>query len=196
MPKRTTRKPSPKRGQDITAVYAGSFDPVTLGHLDVIRRASRLFNKLVVGIGRNPDKQEMFTQAERLAMLNAHLRSLPNTRAEAYEGLTTDFVRHCGAHVLVRGIRDFTDLSFELFQANVNMAIGDVDTVFLLTSDEHVLTSSTYIRQIYEMGGGDRRRIERLVPPNVAKSLEGKLGGRRAEYRRQRRGDRNYAPQQ
>lgn len=169
----------PSRTEDILAVYAGSFDPVTLGHLDVIRRASGLFNKLVIGVGLNPDKAELFTQEERLALLQPHLRELLNVRAEAYEGLTTDFVRHCGARVLVRGIRDFTDLSFELFQANVNMAIGDVDTVFLLTSDQHVLTSSTYIKQIFEMGGGDRTRIERLVPPNVARLLEIKLGGRR-----------------
>ena len=166
----------PKEQEEVVAVYAGTFDPVTLGHLDVIRRATRLFNRLVIGVGRNPDKAEMFTQAERIEMLQPHLSALPNAHAEAYDGLTTDFVRHCGAHVLVRGIRDFTDLSFELLQANVNMAIGDVDTVFLLTRDQHVLTSSTYIKQIFEMGGGDRARIERLVPPNVAQCLEEKLG--------------------
>jgi len=167
-----------QRHETITAVYAGSFDPVTLGHLDVIRRAARLFNRLIVGVGRNPDKEELFTPQERLDLLAPHLPALPNTRAEAYDGLTTDFVRHCGAHVLVRGIRDFTDLSFELFQASINRTIGDVETVFLLTSDQHVLTSSTYIRQIYEMGGGDRERIERLVPPNVAEALVRKLGGK------------------
>jgi len=162
---------------EITAVYAGSFDPVTLGHLDVIRRAARLFNKLIVGVGRNPDKSEVFTQSERIALLEPHLRALPNTQAQAYEGLTSEFVRNIGGSVIVRGIRDFTDLSFELLQANVNMAIGGVDTVFLLTSDRHVLTSSTYIKQIFEMGGGRRRAlVERLVPPNVAQALEEKLG--------------------
>ena len=162
---------------EITAVYAGSFDPVTLGHLDVIRRAARLFNKLIVGVGRNPDKSEVFTQSERIALLEPHLRELPNTQAQAYEGLTSEFVRNIGGSVIVRGIRDFTDLSFELLQANVNMAIGGVDTVFLLTSDRHVLTSSTYIKQIFEMGGGRRRAlVERLVPPNVAQALEEKLG--------------------
>jgi pantetheine-phosphate adenylyltransferase len=178
----------PKRPEQITAVYAGSFDPVTLGHLDVIRRAARLFNKLVIGIGRNPDKGEMFTQAERLALLEPHLRDLPNTRAETYDGLTTDFARRVGAHVLVRGIRDFTDLSFELLQANVNLAIGDIETAFLLTSDQHVLTSSTYIKQIYEMGRGDRQRLERLVPPNVAHALEEKLGRSHSHRRSKRKG--------
>lgn len=166
----------PNKRSDITAVYAGSFDPVTLGHLDVIRRAAKLFNRLVVGVGQNPDKREMFTQAERLAMLSPHLRNLQNTRVEAYDGLTIDFARQSGARVLVRGIRDFADLSGELVQANVNMAIGAVETVFLLTRDEHVLTSSTYIKQIFELGGGDRARILRLVPPNVAAALERKLG--------------------
>lgn len=168
----------PKPRGEITAIYAGSFDPVTLGHLDVIRRAARLFNKLVVGIGRNPDKAEMFTHEERLAHLVPHLRDLPNTRVEAYGGLTIDFARQCGARVLVRGIRDITDLSGELLQANVNMVIGEVETVFLLTSDQHVMTSSTYIKQIYEMGGCDRERLKRLVPDNVARALEGKLGHR------------------
>lgn len=171
----------PNRNDHIIALYAGSFDPVTLGHLDVIRRASRLFNQLIVGVGVNPDKRELFAQEERLGLLQPHLAKLPNAHAEAYTGLTIDFAHQCKARVLVRGIRDFTDLSFELLQANVNRAIGNVDTVFLLTSDQHVLTSSTYIKQIYEMGGSNRRRLERLVPANVAELLEMKLGksGRR-----------------
>jgi pantetheine-phosphate adenylyltransferase len=163
---------------EITAVYAGSFDPPTHGHLDVIRRAATLFNRLVVGVGLNPEKREMFNQSERLAMLAPHLEQLENVSASAFVGLTIDFVKRCQARVLVRGIRDFTDLSFEMLQANVNMAIGQVETVFLLTSDQHVLTSSTYIKQIYEMGGGDREKIERLVPPNVVEFLEQKLGRR------------------
>jgi pantetheine-phosphate adenylyltransferase len=165
-----------EKARGITAVYAGSFDPVTLGHLDVITRAARLFNNLVVGVGRNPDKRELFTQSERLAMLQPHLDKTTNVRAAAYVGLTTDFVKHVGGHVLVRGIRDFTDLSFELLQANVNRTIGEVETVFLLTSDQHVLTSSTYIKQVYEMSGGDHSRLERLVPANVMEYLDRRLG--------------------
>lgn len=168
------RQAGPRR--TITAVYAGSFDPVTYGHLDVIRRAARLFNRLVIGVGRNPDKKELFTQQERLVLLLPHLRRLPNTTAAIYEGLTIDFARQCGAQVLVRGLRDVTDLAGELLQANVNSLIGEVETVFLLTGDQHVLTSSTYIKQIYEMGGDDPARIERLVPPNVARALGRKLG--------------------
>jgi len=170
-----------EKPQHIVAVYPGSFDPVTHGHLDVIRRASRLFNELVVGIGRNPGKDELFTPRERLDLLLPHLRDLPNVRAATYDGLTIDFVRSVGGRVLVRGIRDVADLSDEVQQANLNLAIGGIETVFLLTSDQHVLTSSTYVKQIYELGGGDLERVKRLVPDNVARALQVKLGNREAQ---------------
>ena len=169
----------PDRTQRITAVYPGSFDPVTHGHLDVIRRAARLFNSLIIGVGLNPDKSELFTPEERLALLQPHVEPLENVRTEAYDGLTIDFVLRCKARVLVRGVRDISDLSNELLQANVNMALGGIETVFLLTSDQHVLTSSSYVRQIYEMGAGDEDRIKRLVPENVAAALAEKLPRRR-----------------
>lgn len=172
------------RPDPIIAVYAGSFDPVTHGHLDVIRRASKLFNELIVGVGLNPDKAELFTQAERLDLLRPHLQGLDNVRAEAYSGLTIDFVREHGGSVIVRGIRDIADLSNELQQANLNLQIGGVETIFLLTSDQHVMTSSTYVKQIYELGGNDTERIRRLVPPNVAEQLARKLGGARREGKR------------
>ncbi len=171
---------------EIVAVYPGSFDPVTHGHLDVIRRAAGLFNKLVVGVGKNPGKEELFTPRERLNLLRPHLQGLPNVSVKSYDGLTIDFVRRCSGRVLVKGIRDLTDLSRELQQANVNLTVGGIETVFLLTSDQHVVTSSTYIRQIYELGGGDPERIKRLVPPNVAQRLGEKLGRPRRRHTRQR----------
>jgi pantetheine-phosphate adenylyltransferase len=164
--------------EHIIAVYPGSFDPVTLGHLDVIRRAAHLFNELIIGIGRNPGKETLFTPQERIELLEPHLTQFVNVHAEAYDGLTFDFVRKSRARVLIRGIRDTTDLSNELLQANLNLTVGGVDTVFLLTRDQHVLTSSTYIKQIYEMGGGNLERIERLVPRNVAEALAHKLEDR------------------
>ena len=160
----------------IVAVFQGSFDPVTFGHLDVIRRAAQLFNELVVGIGQNPDKQQFFTPQERLELLLPHIADLHNVRAATYDGLTIDFVRDCGAHVLVRGIRDMADLNQEVQVANLNRLVGGVETGFILTSDQHALTSSTYIRQIYEMGGGDISRIKQIVPANVAQRLAAKLG--------------------
>jgi pantetheine-phosphate adenylyltransferase len=169
-----------------TAVFQGSFDPVTFGHLDVIRRAARLFNELVVGIGRNPDKEQLFTPQERLELLRPHIADLRNVRAATYDGLTIDFVRECKAQVLVRGIRDMADLNHEVQVASLNRLVGGVETVFMLTSDQYVLTSSTYIRQIYEMGGSDITRVRQLVPPNVAQRLAEKLGGSRPPLRRRR----------
>jgi len=170
----------PRSHEHVIAVYQGSFDPVTLGHLDVIRRSSRLFNELIVGIGRNPDKQELFTQRERLDLLQPHLAAFPNVRAEIYEGLTVDFVHKCRARVLVRGIRDLGDLTSELRQANVNLAIGGIETIFLMTRDEFVLTSSTYVKQVYEMGGADIERLKKFVPENAALALARKLGNLRS----------------
>lgn len=161
--------------RSVIAVYQGSFDPVTYGHLDVIRRGAILFNELIVGIGQNPEKEQLFTPVERLELLRPHIEGLPNVRAATYDGLTIDFVRQCGAHVLLRGIRDMADLSHEVQLANLNRMIGGVETVFMLASDQHVVTSSTYIKQIYEMGGGDQGRIGQLVPPNVAQRLAEKL---------------------
>lgn len=166
----------PHTSKNIVAVYPGSFDPVTLGHLDIIKRAARLFTEVVVGIGINPKKEELFSPEERLELLRPNLAELPNVRAESYGVLTIDFVRHCGGSVLLRGIRDVNDLSHELRQANINQMIGGIETVFMLTSDQYLLTSGTYIRQIYEMGGGDDAPVKRLVPPNVVTALRRKLG--------------------
>jgi pantetheine-phosphate adenylyltransferase len=164
----------PQRSDPIVALYAGSFDPVTLGHLDIIQRAAGLFNALVVGVGQNPQKTPLFSAEERIALIEPHLPSA-SVRVEAYEGLTVDFARRINARVLVRGIRDIADFSDELHQANLNRVIGHIETVFLLASDRHMVTSSTYIRQIFELGGGDRGQIERLVPGNVAKALRARL---------------------
>lgn len=167
----------------IIALYAGSFDPITLGHLDVILRAARLFNQLVIGVGQNPDKSPLFTPEERMDMIRPHISRLKNVRAEAYDGLTIQFARKCGARVMLRGIRDATDLANEMQQANVNRRIAAFETVFLMTSDQNVLISSTYIKQICELGRGDPRMIEQLVPRNVARALHEKFAGRVAPGR-------------
>lgn len=163
----------------VIAVYPGSFDPVTYGHIDVMRRGARVFGELVVGVGDNPEKAAWFTAEERLEMLRSHVEPLPNVRAEAYTGLTIDFVLACNARVILRGIRDQVDLSSELQQANINQVVGGIETVFLATSDEHALTSSTYIKQIFELGGRNLDRIRRLVPDNVIQRLEATMGANR-----------------
>lgn len=166
----------PNQPGRIIAVYPGSFDPVTFGHLDIIRRSARLFGEVICGIGINPKKEELFSPDERLALLEPHLAEFGNVRAAKYHSLTIDFCRQVGGSVLLRGIRDVNDLSHELRQANVNMMIGGVETIFMLTSDQNVLTSSTYLKQIYEMSGGENAPIHRLVPENVVAALSQKLG--------------------
>lgn len=165
-------KPQP---DEIIAVYPGSFDPVTYGHLDIVRRAAGLFREVIVGIGNNPSKEQLFAPEERRALIAEHLTDVPSVRVEAYQGLTIDFARRYGARVIVRGIRDVNDLSHEIQQANVNQMIGQIETVFLLTSDQNVLTSSTYLKQIFELSHGDEEMVHRLVPPNVAAALRAKF---------------------
>ena len=167
----------PETRKHIVAVYPGSFDPVTHGHLNVIERASGLFNELVIGIGQNPDKRQFFTPQERKEMMQPHISALPNVRAETYEGLTIDFVRSLGGRVLVRGIRDAADLNSEMQQATVNQMIGGIETIFLMTSDKYALISSSLVKQIVQLGG-DQSRVERLVPENVAAAMAAKLGER------------------
>ena len=167
----------PETRKHIVAVYPGSFDPVTHGHLNVIERASGLFNELVIGIGQNPDKRQFFTPQERKEMMQPHISALPNVRAETYEGLTIDFVRSLGGRVLVRGIRDAADLNSEMQQATVNQMIGGIETIFLMTSDKYAMISSSLVKQIVQLGG-DQSRVERLVPENVAAAMAAKLGER------------------
>jgi pantetheine-phosphate adenylyltransferase len=169
-----------------TAVFAGSFDPPTRGHIDLIRRCRRLFDKTIVAVGRNPEKSPMFTPEERVDLLYKLLGDKTDVEVEAYDGLTMDYVRQRGADVIVKGIRDGEDLRNELRQANVNMLAGDVETVFLFTTDQTALISSTLIRQICEMGGLRAGHLERLVPPIVLRRLRAKLRRRPARSGRRR----------
>ncbi len=153
------------------AVFAGTFDPPTNGHLDIIRRARRLFDELIVAVGRNPEKEAFFSEQERVSMLRELTMGMRNVRVETYPGLTMDFAQRKGATAIIKGIRDSSDLGSELQQASVNQIAGNIETVFLMTSDQHALTSSTLIRQIVEFGGADSRRLSRLVSPGVARRL-------------------------
>jgi pantetheine-phosphate adenylyltransferase len=157
------------------AIFPGTFDPVTLGHLDIIERAARLYDRLVVAVGDNPLKKEVFTQEERREMLAAHTRHIANVEAHAYTGLTIEFARRMGARVILRGIRDNVDLHAELEIATTNLIMGSIETVFLMTAGQHSLTSSTLIKQIVQFGQYDPDHLARLVPLDVAKRLEERL---------------------
>jgi pantetheine-phosphate adenylyltransferase len=157
------------------AVFPGSFDPVTHGHLNIIGRGAKLFDRFVIGVGVNPTKQSVFTPEERQAMLREHTTHLPNVEVQTYDCLTVEFARQQGARVIMRGIRDSADLRAELEIATTNLIIGGIETIFLMTSPEHVMTSSTLIRQVVEIGGYDTDRLEHLVPKDVAAKLRDRL---------------------
>lgn len=153
------------------AVFPGQFDPITNGHLDVIRRGVRLFDELIVGVGINPEKRELFTLDERVQMIAALLDRTPGVRIERYTGLTVDFVRRARALAILRGIRDVSDLRYEFQLAQANRAVGGVETVFIMTGDQYALTSSSLIRQIVALGG-DIDQLKGLLPDLVIDRLK------------------------
>lgn len=157
------------------AIFTGSFDPVTNGHMDIIERGRKIFDHLIVGVGRNPEKPEIFSASERVEMLQELVAGMSNVSVESYEGLTIDFALSRGARAILRGIRDIIDLTSELQQANTNLIVGGIETVFILASHEHTLTSSTLIKQIVSIGSHEPEHLSRLVPLPVAKRLSDKL---------------------
>jgi pantetheine-phosphate adenylyltransferase len=161
------------------AVFPGQFDPITNGHLDVIRRGTTLFDELVIAVGVNPDKRELFSLDERVHMIRQLLKAIPNTRVEKYTGLTADFVRKMNATAILRGIRDVSDLRYEFQLALANRAVGGVETVFIMTGDQYALTSSSLIRQIVSLGG-DITSLKAVVPSLVVTRLRDKQRAVRA----------------
>ncbi len=156
------------------ALYAGTFDPVTLGHLDLIDRGVRLFPSLVVGVADNVRKTPLFTAAERVAMLREEIRRSGVGKVEvvSFRGLVVDWARDHGVDVLLRGVRTTSDFEYEYQMALTNRALaGDVESVFVMPSEKYAYLSSTLIREVVR-GGGD---VSRWVPPAVAKALARKL---------------------
>jgi pantetheine-phosphate adenylyltransferase len=154
-------------------VFPGQFDPVTNGHLDVIRRGVRLFDELVVGVGNNPEKRELLTLDERVRLLRPLVSDIPRVTVEKYRGLTVDFVRHCKATAILRGIRDVSDLRYEFQLAMANRAVGGIETVFIMAGDQYALTSSSLIRQVVALGG-NVEELAAIVPRPVVEKLREK----------------------
>ena len=154
-------------------VFPGQFDPITNGHIDVIRRGVRLFDELIVAVGINPDKREMFGIDERLEMIRGLVSAIPGVRVEKYTGLTVDFVRKAKATALLRGIRDVSDLRYEFQLALANRTVGDVETVFIMAGEEFALTSSSLIRQVVAFGG-DLQKLAAMLPEVVIQRLKEK----------------------
>jgi len=170
----TTYPPAPAKR---IAVFPGQFDPITNGHLDVIRRGVGLFDELIVAVGVNPEKKGMFSVSQRLAMIRPLLKEIPGTRLEKYTGLTMDFVKKAKATVILRGIRDISDLRYEFQLALANRAVGGIETVFIMTGDQYALTSSSLIRQVVSLGG-DVRKLRGILPQIVLEKLA-TLGNRK-----------------
>ena len=157
------------------AIYPGSFDPVTLGHLDLIERAARLCRELIVAVIDNPSKQTMFSLAERQQLLSRCLVHLPNVRLETFRGLLVEFVRAQQAQAVVRGLRDAGDVSLELQMARLNRGMEPAcETLFLAADSRFVHVSSSFVREIARLGGP----IEALVHPQVAESVYAKVKAR------------------
>ena len=134
------------------AVYVGSFDPLTLGHFDIIRRGAAIFDRVTVGIGINPDKNPLFSPDERLSLTQSVLRPLKNVEIECFEGLTVEFIRHCGARILLRGVRTLSDIETEFTMTLANRALDpEIDTLFLMASEKYTHVSSTLIKQIAQL---------------------------------------------
>jgi pantetheine-phosphate adenylyltransferase len=152
------------------AVFPGQFDPITNGHLDVIHRGVKLFDEVIVAVGMNPDKRELFSLDEREEMIARLLRPIANARVAKYSGLTATFVRENRATAILRGIRDVSDLRYEFQLALANRAVGGVETVFIMTGDQYALTSSSLIRQVVSLGG-DVRQLSAVLPEIVVERL-------------------------
>ena len=155
------------------AIYPGSFDPVTLGHLDIIMRASRLVDQLIIGILVNGAKSPMFSMEERIELLRRVTANMPNVIVEKHDGLLVDFARQKNASVLVRGLRAVTDFEYELQIAQTNHKLNSfVDTVFLTTSVEYSYVSSSIVREIASYGGD----ISQFVPKCIVEDIYRKVG--------------------
>ena len=161
-------------------VFPGQFDPITNGHLDVIRRGAPLFDELIVAVGINPEKREMFTLDERVKIIRSLLKDVPGSRVDKFTGLTVDFARKVKATAILRGIRDVSDLRYEFQLALANRAVGGVETVFIMAGDQHALTSSSLIRQVVALGG-DVRQLKTLLPEIVVEMLREKQRKHRLE---------------
>ena len=158
-----------------TAVYTGSFDPITLGHLDIIQRASPLFNELVIGIGINAEKQSLFEPEQRFELVQSVTGGLDNVRVEVFTGLAVDFVRAIGARVMVRGIRPLTDIAGEFTMMMANQQLDpEIETVFLMASERYAHVSSSLLKQIAALSSDDEQ-LAKFVPRAIIRPLRERL---------------------
>lgn len=154
------------------AVYPGSFDPATYGHIDIIRRAGSLFDEIIVGVLNNSAKSPLFSVEERVNILEKATRNLPNVIVKPFDGLSVNFARENQAQVIVRGLRAVTDFEYELQMAQTNRVLApDIDTVFLTTSLEYAYLSSTIMKEVAKFGGD----LSKFAPPEIIEAVKAKM---------------------
>ncbi|KKD35545.1 MAG: pantetheine-phosphate adenylyltransferase [Limnoraphis robusta] len=150
------------------AIYPGSFDPITLGHLDIIERGCKLFEQVIVAVLRNPNKTPLFTVEERIEQIRTSVRHLDNLEVASFKGLTVEYAKQRNAQVLLRGLRVLSDFEMELQMAHTNKTLSDkIETVFLATSNEYSFLSSSVVKEIAKFSGS----VDHLVPKHVAQDI-------------------------
>ena len=159
------------------AVYVGSFDPLTLGHNDIIRRGAGIFERLTVGVGINPDKRPLFSSEERVNLIRQVVAPLKNVEVTSFEGLAVRFVRNCGAAVMLRGVRTLTDIESEFTMSLANRVLAsDIETVFLTAGEKYTHISSSLIKQVAQFGREEATSLLRdFVPDEVIAPLVAKF---------------------
>ena len=154
----------------VRAIFPGSFDPITNGHLDVIERGMKLFDELIIAVGRSPVKNQLFSPEERVEMIDELIREKKMTgiSVESFEGLTVEYATGKKADVILRGLRSLTDVQYEFQLAMTNRAVTGIETIFIMTSEQYGFTSSTLIREVASLGGD----ISNLIPNNVYERIK------------------------
>lgn len=160
--------------RDQVAIFPGSFDPLTNGHVDIIERTNKIFDKVVVAVLSNPEKKTLFSLEERTELLSTELRSFGSkVSVETFSGLLVDFVRSKNTNIIIRGLRAISDYDYEAQMALMNRALNpEIETLFLTTKEENSYISSTLVKQVARLGGS----ISKLVPPSIEKAVRAKYG--------------------
>jgi pantetheine-phosphate adenylyltransferase len=165
------RKAQVMTRKSVKAIFPGSFDPITNGHLDVINRGMKLFDELIIAVGRSPVKNQLFTPEERVEMISELITDMPSVSVESFEGLTVEYAAKKKADVILRGLRSLTDVQYEFQLAMTNRAVAGIETIFIMTSEQYGFTSSTLIREVASLGGN----LSNLVPQKVYDRLQQRL---------------------
>ncbi len=163
----------------IRAIFPGSFDPITNGHLDVIKRGIKLFDELIVAVGQSPIKNPLFTPDERVEMIAELIKDIPRVSVETFNCLTVEYAARKKADVILRGLRSLTDVQYEFQLAMTNRAVAGIDTIFVMTSEQYGFTTSTLIREVASLGGD----VSNLIPTNVYEKLRQRLAERQHDLK-------------